>query len=231
MNTLNYSGGCDWAWGCDRAGERGGKAGRSGSPHLLFLLPFLHPSPLFPGSVARLTTQRRWRDAHVTCCEGGGLNNSRGVRIVMTDSDELCNSQKHIQMNPLKKEQHLCLARWRRKSVIQPQWRSDTICQRDGGGTDDPSDPPISGRFPDTGDAEPTLECAFEESCKTRQFDSSESTLLTLCANTDAVNATQWFFIISSPCDQADMHPAVKWLVWRKTSTPDWTPQGRKSSV
>lgn len=27
MNTLNYSAGCDWAWGGDRAGKHGGGAG------------------------------------------------------------------------------------------------------------------------------------------------------------------------------------------------------------
>lgn len=91
-------------------------------------------------------------------------------------------------------EQHRCLARWRRKSFIQPQWRSDTICQRDGGGTAALQIHLSQVTFPHSGAAEATLKCAFEESCKTRQFDSSESTLLisvtTFCYNIAVVFPT-----------------------------------------
>lgn len=32
MNTLNYSGGCDWAWGCDGEGALRGKEARKRIP-------------------------------------------------------------------------------------------------------------------------------------------------------------------------------------------------------
>lgn len=43
MNTLNYSAGCDWAWGGDRVGKHGGGA-RNG-------IPRAPPPPIVSSSV------------------------------------------------------------------------------------------------------------------------------------------------------------------------------------
>lgn len=61
MNTLNNSGGCDWAWGGDQAGEHGGGGGRKWDPRgseggrTSSSLEVTPPAvPIVPGSVVRL---------------------------------------------------------------------------------------------------------------------------------------------------------------------------------
>lgn len=63
MNTLNYSGGCDWAWGCDREGALRGRRPETGQD----------PPPLpreAPSSLPSLATVFRL---------GAGVNDHMGA--------------------------------------------------------------------------------------------------------------------------------------------------------
>lgn len=88
MSRLNYSGGCDWAWGCDRGALRGrrpqtGSLGHKGplsssrahpcSP----AFPSSLPPPLFSGSVAGLMTGWQKSGSGSSWQQGGSITCSR----------------------------------------------------------------------------------------------------------------------------------------------------------
>ena len=72
MNTLNYSGACDWAWGCDREASRGkrpetGSPGAEG-PRPPSLVPVANPSSLLPPSLFKQLNMRQVFDSNSVVC-------------------------------------------------------------------------------------------------------------------------------------------------------------------